>query len=113
MKKTLKFLDYVTTHPAAMLTYSAGDMVLIVHGNTVYLCEPKAKQIGQVDISPCRNTEDPAENGTVLNVANFLKPVMSSVAEEEIGTLFLNLRQAIPARTTLVDMGHQQHPMST
>lgn len=35
---------------------------------------------------------------------------MSSAAEAEIGALFLNSRQAIPARTTLIEMGHQQPP---
>ena len=35
---------------------------------------------------------------------------MSSAAEAEIGALFLNSRQAIPARTTLEEMGHKQPP---
>ena len=35
---------------------------------------------------------------------------MSSAAEAEIGALFLNSRQAIPARTTLIKMGHHQPP---
>ena len=33
MAKMLKFLDYVTTHPDAILTYSASDMVLNVHSD--------------------------------------------------------------------------------
>ena len=35
---------------------------------------------------------------------------MSSAAEAEIGALFINSRQAIPARTVLEEMGHVQPP---
>ena len=56
------------------------------------------------------NGEDPADNGAVLNIAQLIKAVMSSAAEAEIGALFLNSRQAIPARTTLEEMGHIQPP---
>ena len=35
---------------------------------------------------------------------------MSSAAEAEIGALFINSRQAIPARTLLEEMGHKQPP---
>ena len=54
--------------------------------------------------------ENSQDNGAVLNVAKIIKSVMSSAAEAEIGALFINLRQAIPARRTLEDMGHKQPP---
>ena len=56
------------------------------------------------------NAKDPRDNGAVLNIAKIMKNVMSSAAEAEIGALFLNSRQAIPARTTLIEMGHHQPP---
>ena len=46
----------------------------------------------------------------MLNIAQIIKAVMSSAAEDEIGALFLNSRQAIPARTTLEEMVHKQPP---
>ena len=46
-KKTLKFLDYVRTHPDGILTYSASNMILNVHSDASYLCKPKAKSWGQ------------------------------------------------------------------
>jgi len=110
MKKTLKFLDYVTTHPDAILTYSASNMILNVHSDASYLCEPKAKSRAGGHFFLSNNEEDPQDNGAVLNIAKILKNVMSSAAEAEIGALFLNSRQAIPARTTLIEMGHQQPP---
>ena len=51
-----------------------------------------------------------ADNGAVLNTAEIIKHVMSSAAEAEIGALFLNSRQAIPARNTLEKLGHKQPP---
>ena len=43
MKKTLIFLDYVTTHPDAILTFNASNMILNIHSDVSYLTEPKAR----------------------------------------------------------------------
>ena len=43
LEKTLKFLDYVATHPDAILTFKASNMVLNVHSDASYLTEPKTK----------------------------------------------------------------------
>ena len=43
LEKTLYFLDYAATHPDAILTYRASNMVLAVHSNASYLTEPKAR----------------------------------------------------------------------
>ena len=53
----------------------------------------------------------PPNNGKVLNTAQIIKAVMSSRAEAEVGTLFLNAEQATPTRQTLLEMGHPQPPM--
>ena len=45
-----------------------------------------------------------------MNIAKIIKSVVSSAAEAEIGALFINTRQAIPARRTLEEMGHKQPP---
>ena len=50
----------------------------------------------------------PKNNGAVHNLANIIKSVMSSAAEAKIGALFINSRQAIPARRLLEEMGHVQ-----
>ena len=43
MAKTLRFLDYVATHPDAILTFSGSKMVLDVHSDVSDLTEPKAR----------------------------------------------------------------------
>ena len=43
MDKVKYFLDYSATHPDAILTYRASDMVLAVHSDASYLSEPKTR----------------------------------------------------------------------
>ena len=43
MKKVKQFLDYAATHPDAIVTYKASNMVLAIHGDASYLSEPKAR----------------------------------------------------------------------
>jgi hypothetical protein len=110
MRKTLRFLDYVATHPDAILTYNRSSMVLNVHSDASYLCKPKAKSRAGVHFFMSNNDADPGNNGAVFNIAQILKSVMSSATEAEIGALFLNSRQVIPARTMLMETRHTQPP---
>jgi hypothetical protein len=43
MKLTKILLDYVATHPDAILTYEKSDMVLAVHSNALYLSKAQAR----------------------------------------------------------------------
>ena len=54
------------------------------------------------------NEEIPVKNGTVMNVSQIIKAVMSSAAEAELGALFINCKLAVPARKTLEELGHSQ-----
>jgi hypothetical protein len=52
------------------------------------------------------DTARPPNNGAVLTIAQIIKAVMTSAAEAEIGALYINCREAVPARHTLEYMGH-------
>ena len=56
------------------------------------------------------NSDNPPNNGAVLNISQIIKSVMSLAAKTELGSLFVNSKQAVPARTTLKEMGHPQPP---
>jgi hypothetical protein len=56
------------------------------------------------------DTEDPINNGAVLNIEQLIKAVMPSAAEAELGALYINARKAIPQCQTLAEMGHKQPP---
>ena len=39
---------------------------------------------------------NPHNNGAVLNIAQLIKAVMSSVAEAELGVFYINAHEAVP-----------------
>jgi len=43
MKRINQFLDYMWTHPDAIIRYRASDMILNVHSDVSYLSAPKAR----------------------------------------------------------------------
>jgi hypothetical protein len=61
------------------------------------------------------DTTNPPNNGAILNIAQLIKAVMSSAAEAELGTLYINVCEAVPQRQLLIEMGHPQPatPMQT
>ena len=85
-------------------------MVLAVHSDASYLSEPKARSRAGGHHYLSNDSKIPPNNRAVLNVAQIIKAVMLSAAEAEIGALFINAREAIPARTTLEELGHPQPP---
>jgi hypothetical protein len=50
----------------------------------------------------------PLSNVPLLCHTRVLKHVVSSVAEAEFGTLFVNAKEGTVTRTTLSEMGHNQ-----
>ena len=42
-EKTLYFLDYVATHPDAIIKFKHSNMILAIHSDASYLTEPKAR----------------------------------------------------------------------
>ena len=43
MKRVNQFLDYMWTHPDAIIRYRASDMILNIHSDASYLSTPKAR----------------------------------------------------------------------
>ena len=52
----------------------------------------------------------PSNKGAVLTVSQIIKAVVSYAVEAKLGALFVNCREAIPARHALKIMGHKQPP---
>ena len=110
LTKAKYFLDYAATHPDAILTYKRSDMVLAIHSDASYLTEPKARSRAGGHFFLSSNDAVPQNNGAVLSIAQITRNVMTSAADAEIAALFVNTRQAIPARRLLEEMGHEQPP---
>ncbi len=92
-----QLLDYATTHPDAIITYQASDMVLAGHSNASYLLETNARSRAGGHFFMSNNEAIPSNNGGILTISQIIKAVMSSVAEAEIGALYINCKEAIPA----------------
>jgi hypothetical protein len=105
-----QFLDYAYTHPNAIVTYQASDMVLAAHSNASYLLEANACSQAGGHVFMSSNTPLPHNNGAVLTIAQIIKAVMSSAAEAKIGALYINCWEAVPACHTLEFLGHPQPP---
>ena len=45
MKKVTHFLDYAASHPDAIITYNASNVVLVGHSDASYLSEKITQQI--------------------------------------------------------------------
>ncbi len=110
MTNCKQFLDYAATHQDAIITYKKSDMVLVVHSDTSYLSEPKARSRAGGYFSLLSNSADPANNRAIINIAQLIRAIMSSAAEAELEALYINAREAIPQRHTLKEMGHKQPP---
>jgi hypothetical protein len=86
------------------------DMVLMGHSNALYLSKSKAHSQAGRHFFMSNNTAKPPNNGAILTIAQISKAVMSLGAEAEVGALYINCREAIPAHHTLKFMGHPQPP---
>ena len=85
-------------------------MVLAGHSNASYLSETNAHSRAGGHFFMSNNDPIPNKNGSILTISQIIKAVMSSEAEAEIHTLFINCREAIPAQNTLEYLGHKQPP---
>ncbi len=61
------------------------------------------------------NDPIPNNNGSILMISQIISTVMASAAGAEIGALFINCWEAIPAQNTLEYLGHTlpSTPMQT
>ena len=104
-------LDYVTSHPDAKVRFYASDMILNVHSDASYLSKSRARSriagyffMGStpVDGTPIKM------NGNIFVNCGTLKFIVASVAEAELGALFVNMKEAKIIRLILAKIGHPQ-----
>jgi hypothetical protein len=95
--KVRLFLDYASTHPDAIVTYHASDMVLMGHNDALYLSKSKASSRAGGHFFMSSNSTKPPNNGAILTISQIIKAIMSSGAEAEVGALYINCRDAVPA----------------
>ena len=115
LEKVEQLLDYAASQEDAVITYHSSDMVLAIHSDASYLSESKARSRAGGHFFMSSDRQMPPNNGPVLTLCQIIRAVMSSACEAEIGAMYMNAREAVPARKTLEEMGHPQPrtPMQT
>ena len=108
MRRAKQLLDYVASQEDAILTYRASDMVLAAHSDAGYLNESNARSRAGGHIFLSSDSQYPANNGAILNVAQIIKNVMSSAAEAELAALYIIAKECVYIRLILEEMGHPQ-----
>jgi hypothetical protein len=114
--KTKMLLDYAATNPEATVRYHASDMCLHIDSDAAYLVQPKghSRAAGHFYLSnkpsPTPATPTPPPNGPIHTECTTIRPVMSSAAEAEAGTIFINGQRAVPMQNELSELNHPQPP---
>ena len=112
-------LDYLSTHPDAIIQYHASDMILAVCSDAAYLVLPNARSraAGHFFLttlpSATSSPPNPTPNGAVHVLCKTIRTVAASASEAETGSLFLNAQEAVPMITALQEMGHTQPAIGT
>ena len=104
------FLDYCHTHPDATIRYKASDMILWVHSDAGYnnTTGDRIRAGGHFFLGNHPDKQH-SHNGSILAVAKVIKNVMASATEAELGSMYMNAREAI-SQQTLQNLGHKQPP---
>ncbi len=111
MEKAYQVVDYLATHPDAIVRFRASEMILNIHSNASYLTEPKScsRTSGHFFLGWLPIDGEPIRlNGPFHTLCSILRFVVSSAAEAELGALFLNCQEGIIFWLTLEDLGHPQ-----
>jgi hypothetical protein len=111
LQATPHLLDYVETHPDAVLRYSRSGMILIIHSDASYLTATKGRSrfgghffLGNKPSAASLQMH----NGVLLANVGILNKAMASSAEAETVGVYKNARLGTVLRFTLQEMGHPQ-----
>ncbi len=97
MKKCKQLLDYLATHPNAMVQLHASNMILNIHSDASHLSKTNAhsRACGHFFMGWKPDATKAIKlDGAFFTLCSILCYVVASSAEAKFGTLFLNCKQA-------------------
>ena len=93
LKLIQHLLNYCTTNPNAIIRYKPSNMILKIHSDALYLSEPKPRSCSgghfYLGSKPARKY---TPNGAILNTTNIIQTVVTSAAEAEYVSLYVNAK---------------------
>jgi hypothetical protein len=109
-------LDYLSTYPNPSITFKRSDMILWISSDSSYQSVSKSRsRVGGYHF--LGNTYDPKKdmniqrsliNAPIHVEASILRNIMSAASESEIAAAYVNAKDGVESRITLMEMGHPQ-----
>ena len=107
-------MDYLHTHPNAVVQFHASDMILYIKSDAAYLVLSQARScVASIFNLSNATFGRPPLNGAIQVIFKTLQNVVSSVAEAETGGIFISGQKAVPIIATLSELNHQQPASGT
>jgi len=104
----MQLLDYLATQEEAIISYNASEYDSSSSQRCGICKQEKSTKPCRRTFLPIKQQQLRSEQGAILTTSTIIKAVMSSVAEAELGALFLNAKEAVFIRQILTEMGHPQ-----
>ena len=103
--KCAKLMDYLHTHPNAVVRFHAIDMILYIKSDAYYLFLPKARScFASIFYLSNSTTKRLPLNGTIQVICKTLQNIVSSAAEAETGGIFVGGQQTVLIMTALSEI---------
>jgi len=113
-KACKQLIDYLFTHPKAVIRYYASDMVLSLISDAAYLVLPDARSrcatLYTLSNAPTSKPPSINPNGPVHVLVKTIRGVPASASEAETGGIFISAQEVVPILNTFIELGHPQPP---
>ena len=113
MQRLQNIFQYMHTNPNSIIQFRASDMVHNIHSDASYITASRGRIraggyffLGSIPL----NGENINLNGNIAITCTILKLVAASVAEVELGAIFINTQEARIIRLVIHELGHPQPP---
>ena len=113
-KKCAKLMDYLHTHPNAVVRFHASNMILYIDSDAAYLVLPQAhSRVASIFYLGNATAGRSPLNGAIQVICKTLQNVVSSTGKAETGGIFIGDQQAVPIITALSELNHPQPASGT
>ena len=112
--KLAKLMDYLHTHPDAVVRFHASNMILYIESDAASLVLPKThSRVVSILYLSNATAGRPTLNGAIQVICKTLQNVVSSASKAETGGIFVGGQQAVPIITALSVLSHEQPASGT
>ena len=102
-------MDYLHTHPDAVIQFHTSDMIIYIESDASYLVLPQTRsRVVSIFYLSNATYARPPLNGAIQVIFKNLQNIFSSAAKAETGGIFISDQQAVPIVTALYKLNHPQ-----